>query len=56
MNTSEKSKNLTPGYSFIQGFFWMSFAAIMGFSSLYLLESGYTNTQIGMIIAVAGAL
>lgn len=56
MNTSEKSKDLTPGYAFIQGFFWMSFAAIMGFSSLYLLESGYTNTQIGTIIAIAGFL
>lgn len=56
MNTSEKGKSLTPGYSFIQGFFWMNFAAIMGFSSIYLLECGYTNTQIGMIIAIAGAL
>lgn len=56
MNKSKTEKNLTPGYSLIQGFFWMNFAAIMGFSSLYLLDCGYSNTQIGMIIATAGII
>ena len=56
MNSAKNAKSLTPGYSFIQGFFWMNFAAIMGFSSLYLLDCGYSNTQIGMIIAVAGII
>ena len=40
----------------IQSFFWMNFAAIMGFSSIYLLDCGITNTQIGMIIAAAGII
>lgn len=56
MNTRKNEKNLTPGYSFIQGFYWINFAAIMGFSSLYLLNCDYSNTQIGIIIAVAGMI
>lgn len=56
MNSLGKEKNLTVGFSFIQGFYWMSFAAIMGFSSLYLLDNGFSNTEIGMIIAIAGII
>lgn len=48
--------NLTLGYAYIQGFFWMSFAAVMGFTSIYLLDAGFTNTQIGLLIAVAGTI
>ena len=32
-------KNRTLGYSFIQSFFWMCYAAMMGFASMYLLQS-----------------
>lgn len=56
MNISGKEKNLTVGFSFIQGFYWMSFAAIMGFSSLYLLDNGFSNTEIGIIIAISGII
>ena len=56
MNTTNTEKNLTLSYSMIQSFFWMNFAAIMGFSSIYLLSCGITNTQIGMIIAAAGII
>ena len=56
MSSSEKTSNLTVKYSFIQGFFWMSFAAIMGFSSIYLLDAGFSNTQIGLLIAAAGII
>lgn len=51
-----KNCNLTVRYAFIQGCFWMNFAAIMGFSSIYLLDKGFSNTQIGMIMAVAGTI
>ncbi len=54
MQISGKSKNLTAGYSFIQGFFWMNFAAIMGFSGIYLLDKGFSNTEIGLLMAAAG--
>lgn len=56
MTYTVKPKNLTPGYSFIQGFYWMNFSAIMGFASLYLLDGGFSNTEIGMIMAIAGII
>lgn len=49
-------KNLTLGYAGIQCFFWMGFAAISGFASVFLLDAGFTNTQIGIIIAAAGSV
>lgn len=49
-------KGLTLCYSLIMGFFWMNYAGIVGFSSVYLLECGLTSAQIGMILAVAGIL
>lgn len=52
----DNSKNLTVKYAFVQGFFWMNFAVIMGFSSFYLLDSGFSNTEIGLVIAVAGII
>lgn len=56
MKTTPQKQNLTPGYACIQGFFWMVFAAVMGFSSIYLLSAGFTNTEIGLIIAAAGTV
>ena len=56
INTNEKEKNLTPGYALIQAFFWMNFATIMGYTSVYLLNCGFSNTQIGVLMAVAGVL
>lgn len=49
-------KNRTVGYSAIQGFFWMGYAAIIGFSSVYLLQAGLDNSQVGLLIAVTGLL
>ena len=51
-----KSKNLTPSYAVIQGLYWMYFAAIMSFSGFFLLSGGFTNTQIGILAAIAGLL
>ena len=56
INTNKKGKNLTLGYALIQAFFWMNFATIMGYTSVYLLHCGFSNTQIGVLIAVAGVL
>lgn len=54
--SSSKTKNLTASYSSIQGLYWMYFAAIMSFSGFFLLSRGFSNTQIGIIAAVAGTL
>ncbi|SDB53609.1 MFS transporter [Butyrivibrio sp. INlla16] len=45
----------TAHYSLIQGLFWGSFAALFGFSSVYLLAKGFSNTQIGYLMAASGA-
>ena len=50
------NSNRTLGYSSIQCFFWMCYAAIMGFASMYLLQAGFSNSQVGMLIAAAGLL
>lgn len=51
-----KGKDLTGRYAAIQFGFWTCFAAIVPFSSFYLLGKGLTNTEIGIIIAAAGAV
>ena len=54
METLKNKDDLTVRYAFIQCFFWMLFGGAIGFVSVYLLDCGFTNTQIGMIMAVAG--
>lgn len=49
-------KNLTLNYAGIQCFFWMGFASISGFASVFLLDAGFTNTQIGILIAISGSI
>lgn len=50
------NNNRTLGYASIQCFFWMCYAAMMGFASMYLLQAGFSNSQVGMLIAAAGLL
>ncbi len=47
---------LTLRYACIQSFFWMGFASIMGFASVFLLDAGFSNAGIGAVIAGAGML
>lgn len=49
-------KNRTLGYALIQSFFWVCYAAVMGFVSMYLLQAGFDNSQVGQMIAAAGLL
>ena len=49
-------KHLTFSYSLIHAFFWMSYAASNSYTSIYLLDAGFTNTQIGTLIASVGLL
>ena len=48
--------HLTARYGFIQGAYWMAYAAVSGYASLYLLDLGFSNGTIGMLIALAGIL
>ena len=43
-------------YSWLQGSFWMSFCIVFSYANLYLLSQGYTTSQIGIVIAVAGLI
>lgn len=45
-------KHLSVRYGTIQGCYWMGYAALMGYASVYLLEKDFTNTQIGLLTAV----
>lgn len=48
--------HLTARYGFIHGAYWMAYAAVSGYASLYLLDLGFSNGTIGMLIALAGIL
>ena len=56
MNRQKQHSCFTAGYACIQSSYWLSFSAVMGFTSLYLLDVGFTNTEIGIIIAIAGII
>lgn len=47
---------LTVKYTFMQGSYWMGYAVISSFASVYLLDAGFTSGQVGILIAVAGLL
>lgn len=49
-----KNQRPTIQYSLILGVFWASYAAIFAYASVYLLHYGFTNTQIGYVIALGG--
>ena len=55
-SSSTQPSNLTPRYSCIQFFFWLVFVTLANFASVFLLNTGFTNTQIGIIIALAGVV
>ena len=45
-------KDITLQYTFIQTTFWMGFAAISAFASVYLLSMGISNSVIGLVISL----
>ncbi|NLC78772.1 MAG: MFS transporter, partial [Ruminococcaceae bacterium] len=46
-------RSYTIKYALAQALFWMALCAIKGFMSVLLLDRGYTNTQVGIILAVS---
>ncbi|PHV69432.1 hypothetical protein CS063_15650 [Sporanaerobium hydrogeniformans] len=55
-STSREHFSLTPYYSFLQGSFWMSYAVIMGFATIYLQDKNFSNTTIGLLLALGTIL
>ena len=47
---------LNSEYAGIFGAYWMFYAVISSFCSAYLLDRGYTNSEIGIILAVASVV
>ena len=47
---------LTVRYSLVQGTYWMLYAAVSGFASVYLLDRGLMSSEVGVVIAAAGLL
>ncbi len=41
------------GYGSVHAFYWMSYGAICSFASVFLLACGYSNTDIGVMVAVS---
>ena len=50
------SKFLNFSYSAIQGSYWMYYGVIISFSSVFLLAKDYSNSEIGIILAVSNIL
>lgn len=51
-----RRRNATPHYTLLQGLYWMLYCILVSFSSVYLLDRGFTNTQIGVLVGVSSVL
>ena len=51
-----KPRFLTSHYSWIQGCYWMAYCILLSFSSVYLLDQGFSNTHIGLLLGLSGLL
>ncbi|MGX8773479.1 MAG: MFS transporter [Bacillota bacterium] len=49
-------KKLNSGYGAIFGTYWVIYAVVSSFASVFMLAKGYTNSQIGMTLAAANVL
>ena len=49
-------KLLNTGYASIFATYWMVYGVVASFSSAFLLEAGYSNSEIGIILAVASII
>lgn len=57
MNTPAiRIRNATPRYTLLQGLYWMVYCVLVSFSSVYLLDRGFSNTRIGILIGVSSVL
>lgn len=47
---------VTARYSGLHASYWSGFCLVVSFSSVFLLAAGLSNTQIGLVVAIAGAI
>ena len=50
---SNRIRSATPYYALIQGLYWAIFCLMVGFASVFLLDRGFTNGQIGLILGLS---
>lgn len=53
---NKASALLTARYAAIQGIYWGLFGALVAFASILLASRGFSNTQIGIVLAVSNVL
>lgn len=56
MTQTDINRRYTRQYAAIQGSYWMSCCAAISYASVYLLDKGYSNSQIGFIMAISNIL
>lgn len=54
--TPAKPRSATPHYTLIQGFYWIVYCILVSFSSVYLLDRGFLNSQIGILLSTSSIL
>ena len=47
-----KNAKLNSQYSALQGAYWMSFGLIISFAAVFLHDRGYSNSELGIILAL----
>lgn len=55
MNKS-KTKKMNILYGMLQGGYWMHYCTALSYVSVIMLDKGYTNAQIGVILAIGNAV
>lgn len=52
----ENHKSLDIRYACIHGFYWMICCAMTGYASVFLLDKGFNNTTIGIVLSISSIL
>ena len=51
-----KNKNWSLRYTLINVFYFVAFATVHGFATIFLLSRGFSNTEVGIALAVSNIL
>ena len=46
-------RRATPRYALIQGLYWAIYCLMVSFASAFLLDKGFTNGQIGLVLGLS---
>ncbi len=49
----KQNHSATARYALVQGLYWAVYCLMVGFASAFLLDRGFTNTQIGLILGLS---